>query len=97
MSTNLYITEIFTQRIHRYMNIMYAPGIPSSDDYPYEAGNAPDRKFKCRYNRTTSAATTTGYGRIKPLNETLLQDTIAAIGPVAFALNAVLDSFLYYR
>lgn len=69
------------------MNIQYAPGIPSSDAYPYaEFDNNPPIR-SCRYDRSTSVGVTTGYGRIKPLNETLLKDVIAAQGPVSAGIE----------
>lgn len=77
------------------MYIQYQPGIASSESYPYEETFAHATPFKCRYNKSTSIGTTTGYARIKPGNETLLRDVVA-IQPVAFALNGELDSFLFY-
>lgn len=65
------------------MNVQYAPGIPSSDTYPYAEVEADPPIRKCRYNQKTSVGVTTGYGRIQPLNETLLKDVIAAQGPVS--------------
>lgn len=78
------------------MNIQYAPGIPSMGTYPYQEGVAHKGRYPCRYNRTTSAGTTTGYARIKS-NETILKDVIAAVGPVTFAMNGAQDGFLYYK
>jgi hypothetical protein len=92
--------NIFNMRCERnffrYMYIMLQPGIASSESYPYVEDIAHDVTYKCRYNRLTSIGTTTGYARIAPLNETLLKDVVAAVGPVAFAMNGALDSYLFY-
>lgn len=79
------------------MYIQYAPGIASSEAYPFEELYEHKDIYKCRYNSSTSVGQTVGYARVPPGNETLLRDAIASIGPIAFALNAALDSFLYYK
>lgn len=78
------------------MSIQYQPGVPGSISYPYEEYENRNEIKKCRYNHTTSLGTTKGYGRIAPLDETLLRDVVAAVGPVSFALNSALDTFLYH-
>lgn len=78
------------------MYILYQPGIASEESYPYEETYQHDIPFKCRYNKSTTIGTTTGYARMRPLNETLLKNAVA-INPVSVALNAELDTFLFYR
>lgn len=65
--------------------------------YPYQEYVKHDGLFPCRYNKSTSVGTTTGYGRIRPMDEVTLKNVVAAVGPVSFLFNAVLDTFLYYR
>jgi len=76
------------------MYIQYQPGIAAEDSYPYEAN---DVSYACRYKSDSSVGSTTGYARILPGNETLLKDVVAAVGPVAFGLNAETNTFLSYR
>lgn len=78
------------------MYIQYQPGIASEDSYPYEERAKHDDIYKCRYTDLTSIGTTTGYARIRPGNETLLRDVVAAVGPVSFAMNSSPESYLYY-
>lgn len=78
------------------MYIQYQPGIASESSYPYEEDVQHDYIYKCRYNRQTSIGTTTGYARIRPGNETLLRDVVAAVGPVSFSMNSEPASFLFY-
>lgn len=79
------------------MYIKFQPGLASSESYPYEELVEHTDIYKCRYNASTSIGTTTGYGRIKPGNETLLRDVIASVGPVSFAMNSSPFTFAYYR
>lgn len=78
------------------MYIMYQPGIASQESYPYQEDVKHDDVYKCRYNGLSSIGTTTGYARIRPGNETLLRDVVAAVGPVSFAMNPSPESYLYY-
>jgi hypothetical protein len=80
-----------------YMYILYQPGIASLESYQYQEFNQHDDVYKCRYDVATSVATTTGYSRILPGNETLLKDVVAAVGPVAFGMNSAPPTFLFYR
>lgn len=78
------------------MKIQNAPGIPSEATYPYQENVQHTDVYKCRFNQSTAAGTTTGYGRIRPGNETLLKDVVSAVGPVSFAMNSDPTSFLFY-
>lgn len=78
------------------MYIQFQPGVASEESYPYDELEEHTDRFKCRYNRTTSIGTTTGYARVKG-NESLIMDIVGNIGPVAFALNSNPKTFLYYR
>jgi len=79
------------------MYMQYQPGIASDEDYPYQENVKHAGTYPCRYNSSTSIGATRGYARVKADNETLLKDVVAAVGPVAFAFNASLDSFLFYK
>lgn len=82
------------------MSILYAPGIPSSQTYPYQEDVQHTGIYPCRYNYNFSVGTTTGYERIladADFSEDKLKNYIFAEGPVAFALNADPDTFIYYK
>lgn len=81
----------------RYMYVQYQPGISDSNNYPYQENEQHSSLYKCRYNGSSSVAAISGYGRILPGNETLLRDVVASVGPVAFAMNGDLDSFVLYK
>lgn len=78
------------------MYTQFQPGIASGESYPYEERVKHDDIYKCRYNRLTSIGATTGYARIRPGNETLLRDVVAAVGPVSFAMNSSPQTYLSY-
>jgi cathepsin L len=79
-----------------YMHIQLQPGIASSVSYPYKEDVEHTDIYKCQFDATTSVGTTTGYARILPGNETLLRDVVASVGPVAFGMNAGLETFVFY-
>lgn len=82
------------------MSILYAPGIPNSTIYPYQEATQHSGIYPCRYNSDTSQGTTTGYERILPdsnFSEDALKNYIAVEGPVAFAFNANLNTFVFYQ
>lgn len=78
-----------------YLFIEYQTGIASEDSYPYKELEEHTDRFKCKYNRTSSIGTTTGYARVSG-NEALIMNIVGNVGPVAFALNCNPRSFLYY-
>lgn len=71
-------------------------GIQNDTTYPYQEDVPHVGIYPCRSNLTKKVATDSGYWRIRPGNETLLRDVIAAKGPVAAALYGSMDSFYYY-
>ena len=78
-----------------FIYIQFQPGLANIESYLFENTDNND-DFKCRYNRTTSLGTTTGYGRIRPNDEVTLKNVVAAVGPVAFSFNSGITTFLYY-
>lgn len=74
------------------MYIKFNNGISSSEEYPYQGNDS----FSCRFKASSVVGTTTGYTRIPRGNETLLKDIVAAVGPVAFGMDASLASFSSY-
>lgn len=72
-------------------------GIQTSDTYPYQEDLIHQGIYPCRRNSSNIVLYISGYSRIRPRDEITLRDVVAAKGPVAFAFNAVLDSFLYYE
>ena len=50
----------------------------------------------CTYNRSRRVATDKGYFRLRPKNETLLRDVIAADGPVSAAFYGSMETFYFY-
>lgn len=79
------------------MYINFQPGLATSDAYPFQESTQHNGTFPCRYSKTTSIGSTTGYGRIKPGNETLLRDVVASVGPVVMTFNAEVKTFMFYR
>ena len=75
-----------------YMYIQFNNGIASAEEYPYQGNDT----YSCRFNAHAVVGTTTGYTRIPQGNETLLMDIVAAVGPVAFGIDASLTSFATY-
>jgi len=79
-----------------YMYVYGNDGIANVDSYPNQEQTEHNGTYSCRYNPTSRAATTTGYFRIRPGNETLLRDVVAAKGPVAAAMDGTMHSFYFY-
>lgn len=52
--------------------------------------------YPCSHNRSNIAATANGYWRLRPRNETLLRDVVAAVGPVSAALYGSMETFYFY-
>ncbi|KAG5669385.1 hypothetical protein PVAND_017272 [Polypedilum vanderplanki] len=74
---------------------MISDGIESDTTYPF-IQLAPNIVQKCQYNRSRAVATTIGYSRLQSRNITLLQNAIAAVGPVAASMNGGWPTFWYY-
>lgn len=74
------------------MYIQFNNGIASAEDYPYQGNDT----YSCRFHAYDVVGTTTGYTRIPQGNETLLMDIVAAVGPVAFGIDASFKSFATY-
>jgi C1A family cysteine protease len=79
-----------------YMYIYGNDGIQSESTYPYQEGVEHSGIYPCRYNRSNRVAKASGYWRLRPLNETLLKNVIAAKGPVAAAMYGSMESFYFY-
>ncbi|XP_071401224.1 cathepsin S, ortholog 1 isoform X2 [Centroberyx affinis] len=67
-------------------------GIDSEKFYPYE-----HKDGKCRYSVTGKAGYCSGFHVLPRGDEKTLQAVVAAVGPVAVAVNAMLPSFHQYR
>lgn len=73
-------------------------GIQETKDYPYDDYYPHSGIYPCRFNSTLSIGkVVSGYIRIRPYNETLLRDVVAAHGPVSFAFSASLESYWFYQ
>lgn len=59
-------------------------GIDAEDSYPYEG-----RDGKCRFNKTTVAATVSGYTYLPEGDEEALKKAVATVGPISIAFNAL--------
>jgi hypothetical protein len=80
------------------MYVQYQPGLSGSESYPYQEDAVHDGIFKCRYNRETSIGTTTGYGRIRPLDEVTLKNVVAAVSLSLFFRSSITFMFsLMYK
>ncbi|XP_051007079.1 cathepsin J-like isoform X2 [Acomys russatus] len=65
-------------------------GVEAEETYPYEEKEGP-----CRYSRENASAYVTSFVAL-PQNELYLLIAVAAIGPVAAAVDASHDSFRFY-
>jgi hypothetical protein len=72
-------------------------GIETYGTYPYEEDLLHDGLYPCRNNPRNSVVKIKGYSRIRPMDEKTLRDVVAWKGPVAFAFNGALESFMYYQ
>ncbi|KAM7384349.1 hypothetical protein PAMA_011613 [Pampus argenteus] len=67
-------------------------GVDSESFYPYEHKNG-----KCRYSDKGKAGYCSNYHILPRGDEKTLQATVATVGPVAVAVNAMLQSFHLYK
>lgn len=72
-------------------------GIETVDTYPYLEDLRHDDFYPCHYNESNIAFKIKGYLRLRPKDEKTLKDVVAAKGPVAFAFDGSLESFMYYE
>jgi Papain family cysteine protease len=72
-------------------------GIETSNTYPYLEDLRHDGIYPCHYNKSNTVVKIKGYLRIRPKDEKTLRDVVAAMGPVAFAFDGSLESFMYYE
>lgn len=80
------------QSRHEAMDyIKHNGGIDTERAYPYKAIAG-----SCKYNPRNSAATLKSYKDIPEGDETLLQQSIANIGPISVCVDASHDSFQHY-
>ncbi|XP_028277137.1 cathepsin L1-like [Parambassis ranga] len=75
-----------------YSYIIRNGGVDSESFYPYEHQN-----MKCRYSVKGRAGYCSDFHILPPGDEQTLQATVASVGPVAVAVNAMLQSFHMYR
>lgn len=66
-------------------------GVMTSIDYPLG-----DWQYPCKYNYTMKAVEVSGYVRLPSFDEELLKDALAAIGPIAVAIDGSQDPFFSY-
>ncbi|XP_033493577.1 cathepsin K-like [Epinephelus lanceolatus] len=67
-------------------------GVDSESFYPYEHQNG-----KCRYSAKGKAGYCSNFHILPRGDEKILQAAVASVGPVAVAVNAMLQSFHLYR
>ncbi|KAL7381836.1 hypothetical protein ABVT39_012127 [Epinephelus coioides] len=67
-------------------------GVDSESFYPYEHQNG-----KCRYSAKGKAGYCSNFHILPRGDEKILQAAAASVGPVAVAVNAMLQSFHFYR
>ncbi|XP_024115671.1 cathepsin K [Oryzias melastigma] len=75
-----------------YSYIIRNNGVDSEEFYPYEHQNG-----KCRYSVTGKAGYCSSFHVLPRGDEAALQAAVAAVGPVAVAVNAMLSSFHSYK
>ncbi|XP_004074015.1 cathepsin L1 [Oryzias latipes] len=75
-----------------YSYVIRNKGVDSEEFYPYEHQNR-----KCRYSVTGKAGYCSSFHILPRGDEGALQAAVAAVGPVAVAVNAMLPSFHSYR
>lgn len=79
------------------MYIKFQPGIADGQSYVYQEDKQHSGTYPCRYNVSTSIGSTLGYGKIPPNDEVMMRDFVGNHGPLAFAMNAKCDTFIFYR
>lgn len=72
-------------------------GIEPLSTYPYLEDIPHQDIYPCHFNSSNSIGKIKGYLRIRSKNETFLKEVVAHVGPVIFALNGEIDSFMYYQ
>lgn len=72
-------------------------GIETYDTYPYLEDLRHEEIYSCHYNESNTVSTIKGHLRIRPKDEKTVKDVVAAKGPVAFAFDGSLESFMYYE
>ena len=75
-----------------YNYMLSNKGIEMAKTYPYQENDT----FQCRYNANNSVGAPTTYVFVNSGNETLLQNVIAEIGPVAVGIDASRESIFTY-
>lgn len=72
-------------------------GIEEEKTYPYQEDTLHESTFPCHFNSSNSVGTIKGFYRMRPKNEKLVKDVLAAYGPIGFSFNGSLESFLFYQ
>lgn len=67
-------------------------GLETEEDYPYKA-----KQGKCKFIKSKSAATCTGFMDIKSGDEQALKEAVATAGPVSIAIDVTEDKFMLYK
>jgi len=75
-------------------------GIDTEEGYPYIDGSHAATEYpthSCHFNPRKVGATDKGFVDIKEMDEDALKAAVATIGPVAVAIDASQDDFMYYH
>ncbi|XP_030596564.1 cathepsin S, ortholog 1 [Archocentrus centrarchus] len=75
-----------------YSYIIRNRGVDSESVYPYEHKNG-----KCRYSIQGNAGYCSNFHILPSGDEKILQSAVASVGPIAVAVNAMLESFHLYK
>eukprot|EP00731_Ephydatia_muelleri_P007188 Em0003g1436a len=67
-------------------------GIDTESSYPYKG-----KQSSCQYNSKNSGAIATGVVKITSGSETDLLSAVANVGPIAVAVDASVNSFMFYQ
>ncbi|XP_075552548.1 cathepsin K-like [Dermacentor variabilis] len=83
------------QMVGAFQYVQDAGGLDTEARYPYRQGT----NFQCQFSNSFEArrVTVTGYTRVPPRNERVLQDALSRIGPISIAINASPQTFMFYR
>lgn len=67
-------------------------GLDTEETYPYTA-----HQGKCHFDKSNLGATVSGFVDIPSGNEDALKEALATVGPVAVAIDATEDKFMFYK
>ncbi|XP_054922130.1 cathepsin K-like [Dermacentor andersoni] len=83
------------QMVGAFQYVQDAGGLDTEARYPYRQGT----NFQCQFSNSFEArrVSVTGYTRVPPRNERVLQDALSRIGPISIAINASPQTFMFYK